>query len=58
MKFRKKFHLKSFTSNEYKGYNATWHDTLQDRIRHLKNYERPTFYNKRSDPDRGNRNDR
>lgn len=52
MRFTRRFRRKSLTKGEYKGYNATYNDVLQDRIRHLMNYTRPTWYNKRSDPNR------
>lgn len=52
MKYTKRFRIKSLTSNEYKGYRATYNDVLQDPIKHLKDFTRPTWYNKRTDTDR------
>ena len=52
MRYTRKYSRKSLTKPQYKGYNATYNDVLQDRIRHLLDFTRPTWYNKRSDPDR------
>lgn len=52
MKYTKRFRMKSLTSGEYKGYNPTYFQTLQDRINSLRSYTRPTWYNKRTDTER------
>ena len=54
MRYRKKFRIKSSLRPQNTAYKATYVDVLQDRIKHIGNYERPTWYNKLSDRERNN----
>lgn len=52
MKIKTRFKVRVNTKGRNTSYNPTFRDVLQDRISHLDNYEKPTFYNKKNDPER------